>query len=107
MKDITALHRLREERFFGSWDGDVDQRFVTASEAAVRRLIDDLLALGPELSEGEARLAVGKCVCRFNDMDEDGWICTIEREDIFEQIGRIVDSCGFEYDEDWLDERDW
>jgi hypothetical protein len=33
--------------------------------------------------------------------------CTIEREHIYEQVGRIIDLCGFEYDEEWVSERDW
>jgi hypothetical protein len=38
---------------------------------------------------------------------DDGWICTIEREDIYEQVGRVVDAGGFDCQEAWLDERDW
>lgn len=53
-----------------------------------------------------AREAVAECIRRFNSLD-DGWICTIEREDICEQIGRVIDACGFECDEDWVGERDW
>jgi hypothetical protein len=106
MVDIAAVRRLREQRFFGGWDEFVAPEHVEASEASVRRLIDDLISLGPEPTEEAARRAVDECVRRFNDID-DGWICTIEREDIYEQLGRIVELCGFECDEDWLDERDW
>jgi hypothetical protein len=106
MVDRAALEQLRGQRFFEGWDEFVGPERVAASEASLRRLIDDLLALGPEPSEEAARAAVDECVRRFNTLD-DGWICTIEREDIYEQIGRVVDSCGFECDEDWLGERDW
>jgi len=54
-----------------------------------------------------ARTAVDACVRRFNDLNDDGWICTIEREDIYEQIGRVIDLCGFDYREEWVGERDW
>jgi hypothetical protein len=106
MADIATLQRLREGRFFDGWDGFVAPEHVEASEASLRRLIDDLIALGPKPTEEAARRAVDACVRRFNDLD-DGWICTIEREDIYEQVGRVVDACGFDCQEDWLDERDW
>ena len=107
MADIAGLRRLREERFFDGWDEFVEAERVAASEASVRRLIDDLIALGPELSEEAARAAVDECVRRFNALDDDGWICTIEREDIYEQVGRVIDLCGFEYGGEWVGERDW
>jgi hypothetical protein len=106
MADLIALQRMRAQRFFDGWDEFISRERVEASEASVRRLIDDLIALGPQLTEDAARRSVDECVRRFNDID-DGWICTIEREDIYEQVGRVVDACGFDYQEDWLDEREW
>src|SRR5262245_3484778 len=106
MADDAALRLLREQRFFADWDEFVSPEHVAESEAAVRRLVDELLALGPEPSEEAARRAVDECVRRFNALDDD-WIFTIEREDIYEQICRVVESCGFECEEDWLSERDW
>src|SRR5436309_824583 len=99
-----ALQRLRKKRFFESWGEFIGAQHVTASEDSMKRLIDDLIALGPTPTEAGARHAVDECVQRFNDLD-DGWICTIEREDIFEQICKVVDACGFDCQEDWLDER--
>lgn len=110
MDNISGLQRLREERFFRNWEGFVVADWVEASEANLRQLLDDLIALGPKMSEESARQAVEDCVIRFNDLDrvdEKGWIFTIEREDIYEQIGRVIDVCGFEYGEDWGSERDW
>ena len=106
MTDFAALRALRVERFFKGWDKYVSPERVEASESSMCRLVDDLLALGPKLTEGAARLAVDECVRRFNDLDE-GWICTIEREDIYEQVCHVVDACGFDCDEGWLEERDW
>jgi hypothetical protein len=106
MADLAALQRLRDQRFFESWDDFIAPERVKASEASVQRLIDDLVVLGPQPTEEATRQAVQECVRRFNMID-DGWICTIEREDIYEQIGRVVDACGFNYQEDWLHERDW
>jgi hypothetical protein len=105
--DSAGLQLLRDERFFAGWDEFVSPERVVASEASVRRLIDDLIALGPEPSEESARLAVDDCVRRFNALDDEGWICTIEREDIYEQVGRVIDLCGFDYGEEWVGERDW
>jgi hypothetical protein len=104
--DHAALRQLRGQRFFCGWDKLDSAHRVEASEAILHRLIDDLLALGPDPTEAATRLAVEECVRRFNALD-DGWIYTIEREDICEQIGRVVDACGFDCQEDWLDERDW
>jgi hypothetical protein len=99
------LQQLRTESFFKNWHDFVDEEYVEDSEASIRQLIDDLVALD-RLTEAAARKLVKACVVRFNDLDE-GWICTIEREDICERIGRVVDTCGFSYDEDWTSERDW
>ncbi|MBX7104590.1 MAG: hypothetical protein K1X57_10950 [Gemmataceae bacterium] len=107
MADIAGLQRLRSERFFAGWDKFVETERVAASEASVRHMIDELIELGPELSEEAARAAVDACVRRFNALDDDGWICTIEREDIYQQVGRAIDLCGFEYGEEWVSERDW
>jgi hypothetical protein len=106
MADCGSLQLLREQRFFESWDEFISPVHVEASEANVRGLVDDLIALGPKPTEAAARCAVDECVRRFNARD-DAWICTTEREDIYEQIGRVVDACGFDCQEDWLDEREW
>jgi hypothetical protein len=104
--DMAGLRRLREERSFAGWDEFVTPEPVTASDASVRRLIDDLITLGPDPSEEVARRAVDECVRWFNDLD-DGWICTLEREDIYKQVDRVIDLCGFEYGEEWIGEREW
>ena len=94
--------RARVSRVFG---GGGQCRWQTSHRCSVF-VRSGLIALGPKPTEGAARRAVDECVRRFNDIDDD-WICTIEREDIYEQIGRVVDACGFDCQEDWLDERDW
>jgi hypothetical protein len=106
MAHLAALRQLREQRFFGNWDEYITPENIEASEANVRRLIEALIALGPQPTEEDARRAVDECVRRFNNID-DGWICTTEREDIYEQVSRIVGVCGFDCQEDWLDARNW
>jgi hypothetical protein len=110
MADLEALRALRDQRFFDGWDGYLAPELVQASDEALRHLVDGLITLGERLRVSAARRLVDECVHRFNELDLSGdhhWICTIEREDIFEQVGRAVELCGFEYDEDWLDEREW
>ena len=71
-------------------------------------MIDEVVAIGPALDERTARRLVRQCVLRFNKLLDDGWICTIEREDICEELNRIIELCGFSCDdEDWLAGRDW
>jgi hypothetical protein len=107
MADVTGLQELRDGRFFPGWDGFVAPERIAASEASVRSLVDELITCGPNLSEDAARAAVDECFRRFNALDDDGWICTIEREDIYEQVGRAIELCGFEYGEEWVSERHW
>lgn len=107
MADMAALESLRSARFFEDWDGEVAADHVMSSELNIKRLIDELMALGAGMTEESARQTVFDLVQRFNEMNEDGWINTMERDDIFEQVGRVIDACGFTYDEDWLAERDW
>jgi hypothetical protein len=104
--NIEDLRELRNQRLFDTWAGSVAPEKIAASEEAVRRLIDQLMTLGAEPNEATARSLVQQCVSRFNELD-DGWICTIEREDIFERLCQALDLCGLSCDEDWLDEREW
>jgi hypothetical protein len=106
MCDLSTLQQLREQRFFSNWDEFLARERIDASESIIRQLIDELLAAGSQLTELTARQIVHECVQRFNKID-DGWICTIEREDIYEEVGRIIDACGFTCEEDWLSGRDW
>ena len=105
--DLDALKQHREQRFFQAWDGFVAADRIHVSEEAIRRLIDEMVAIGPALDERTARRLVRRSVIRFNAIN-DGWICTIEREDICEELDRIIELCGFSCDdEDWLAGRDW
>ena len=107
MIDISALTRLRNERFFATWDGSVSPESIEASEQAIRSLLDSLVALGPVGREEEVRLAVHQCVERFNELDQ-GWIFTIEREDICDCLGRIVHQCGMDGTASWVAaNREW
>lgn len=107
MLDIVALRQHRDQRFFAAWNGSVPQESVADSEGSIRRLVDTLIVLGPTASESAVQRAVHECVERFNKMDQ-GWICTIEREDICDCLGRVVDLCGMDGSADWIAEnREW
>ena len=78
--------------------------------ASVRQLIDDIITFGDDPQEQDVRAAVCACVQQFNELDElesNGWIFTIEREDISEVIWKVIELAGFESGEDWLEDREW
>lgn len=107
MFDVTALRQFRTQRFFAAWDDSVSPESVAASEQTVRALIDSLIALGPAPPETAVQGAVHDCVERFNELDQ-GWISTIEREDICDCLSRIVEFCGLDSSADWIAEnREW
>jgi hypothetical protein len=102
VSDLAALQQYREQPMFSHWAPDVPDDRIAAAADTVKRLIDDVLALGANPQETVVRSAVGECVRRFNELDEldaKGWILTIEREDISEAIWRVVELAGFALDE--------
>jgi hypothetical protein len=105
MATPAQLEVFRNQRLFDGWEEFVAAEHVQAAEASLRQLVEDLLA-GASRTEVAAREAVAICVERFNGLD-DGWIVTIEREDIFEKICDVIDACGFDCDEEWLAGREW
>jgi hypothetical protein len=99
---------------FSHWAPDVPDDRIAAAADTVKRLIDKVLALGADLQEADMRGVVDTCVRRFNELDKldaNGWIFTIEREDISEAIWRVVELAGFELDEgpddSWTEGREW
>jgi hypothetical protein len=107
MADPVGLLELRSRRFFdGWWEEEYGLPRASAAQAAMARLVSDLIALGAALDEAAARRAVDECVRRFNDIN-DGWICTFERDAIHDMVYEVIKRCGFEPREDWLWERDW
>jgi hypothetical protein len=96
MADIVALQRLREQRFFESWDGFVTPERVEASEANLRRLIDDLIDLGPQPTEDAARRGDGvdPPLADFEDgfLDEVAFALTQHCPEGIEALERSLDS---------------
>lgn len=106
MTNESELRTFLKRRFFSSWDGFVSDERIQAAEACMQSLLRKLIAMGLAMTEESAREAVRQCVQEFNDIDA-GWICTIEREEIYTQIGRLIRACGFTCREDWLSGRNW
>ena len=107
MSDLDALQERRGREPFRVWeDGPVTAERVAAANAAYHQLLGDFIAFGPSPAEADARAAVDACVRRFNALD-DGWIMTIERDDIAEILWDVIERAGFEGEANWLDEREW
>ena len=104
--DIDALKQHRSTRFFEGWDGFVSAERINTSERIGRYLVDTFSTAGPSINEPTVCQAVRYAVARFNEAD-DGWIATIEREDICDQLSRVTEIAGFGCEDGWLDGRDW
>jgi hypothetical protein len=99
--------RLTEEKasFFSDWAITPEQR-----EACWQNLVqtvDALVALGPDGTVEDATDLLRQCVERYNELDE-GFIATIEREDLCDILYELGNYCGLDGADDWVDEwREW
>ncbi len=107
MSNLQALKLRVSEPCFKGWVGSVTPERIERSEELLQQLATALTALGETSAESDARQLVDACIRAFNVLDDDGWINTIEREDIYEAICQLVELAGFECDEDWFEEREW
>jgi len=107
----AALRKYRErltndkDSYFGDWPVSAETREECWKILA--DTLDALIALGANASVEDATNVLRQCVERYNDLD-DGFICTIEREELCDILYEIGDLCGLDSQEDWVDEwRDW
>ena len=101
-----TLDELRKRPFKG-WESFVEPDELSASRRAVRKTIDALLALGPDAAAPLKMNLLHGLIEQFNEID-DGWICTIECEDICEVAYDIAELVGLErYGEALTGRRDW
>jgi hypothetical protein len=104
-----TLEDLRQQTPFPGWAGYVGPSALRGARRIIRATIDALIALGPDAPEPARLDEIRHCVQRFNALDADeGFIMTIEREDICELIDEVAELVGLEdYDEDLDGDRDW
>ena len=109
MIDAGALKAYRDGTILANWDGKVSATSLEATRVTLRQLAVALIATAPDTSLERIGTLFVACVERFNELDmEDQFICTIEREDICEELYRLGDLCGVSDSVDeWLDNRDW
>lgn len=108
MSDLEALRQFRTENYFSNWSGSVLADDIEASEQSIRTLLDELIALGAKAPKGGVRSAFYACVERFNELNDRGWIGTLERDALCDLLERVADATGFEEAIEWIDDkRDW
>ena len=109
MIDTEQLRDYSQKAILTSWDGEVRETAVKSTREILREFIDMLLALGADPPIESIESAFVTCVRRLNELDmEDQFICTIEREDLCEELWTIGDICGAaDSIDDWIGERDW
>jgi len=89
-----TLHELRQ-RPFKSWEGYLDATDLRAARKAIRATIDALLALGPEAPEPLQLNVLRWCTERFYEFDDDnGWVGTLEREDVCAFLDEVAAAVG-------------
>ena len=105
--DSERLNALSNASPFQDWEGVVAAGKLDACRRivceAARRLVESAEATKPERAA-----IVRTAVHRLNEVD-DGFICTIEREDLCDHLVAIGTAAGLSSAEidDALDDRDW
>jgi len=91
--------------YFSDWPITPEQRAACWQNLA--QTLDALIALGRRGSVEDATDILRQCIERYNELDE-GFICTIEREELCDTLYEIGDARGLDGDEDWVDKwREW
>ena len=104
---VKYRKRLDDEkaRYFADWPIEPEQREACWLQLA--QTLDSLIALGDGGGVEDATAILRRCVQGYNQLD-DGFICTIEREELCDILYEIGDYCGLDSEEEWVDEwRDW
>jgi hypothetical protein len=104
-----TLEDLRRQTPFPSWTGYVELAVLRAARRIIRDTIDALIERGPEAPEPLRIDEMHHCIERFNALDaEEGFIATIEREDIcglLDELAGLIDLD--DYDDCLTSRRDW
>ncbi|MGF1579993.1 MAG: hypothetical protein ACFCD0_11590 [Gemmataceae bacterium] len=89
---------------FQSWEGFVTQEKIDATRRTFQHLLDRLIGLGVQASHDDVVKQFELCVEALNQLDlKDQFICTIEREELCEQLYNNGQECGMPEDEDLVD----
>ena len=104
-----TLDKLQRAAFFSGWRGYVPAGALRESRALMREAVEALIGLGRTPTKKLAVPIVRRCIEGFNELDEKyGFITTIEREDIVEQVHEMLRVAGMKGDQGWADDwRDW
>lgn len=109
--DINALTEYRKrltddkDSYFSDWPVKPEQR--EACWLNLARTVDALIALGPGGTAEDASVILRGCVEQYNDLD-DGFILSMEREDLSSILYEIGEFCGLDSEDEWVDEwREW
>ncbi len=93
----ATLDRLRKRRFLRAWDPEyLPPAAVEDSRENFRQTVKALVELGPNPSSRGVLRILKQCIERFNELNEryDGFIETVEREEICDEFREIVHAAG-------------
>ena len=106
--DVDRLKVLRSAAFLEQWTPGVSKGDVEKTRSIIERGIDEIVGLGPEASES-ACVEVLRAIVRALNEADDGFICTLEREDLCDFLFAIGGRAGVRESavQEVLEERDW
>lgn len=109
MINVDGLKSYVNSDLLTSWEGDVDVAALDATRITLRELASGLISIAGAPKMDQIGKLFTECIDRLNALDsEHEFICTIEREDLCEQIYALGDLCqASENVDDWLGNRDW
>jgi hypothetical protein len=107
-EQMSDLVKLREANFLKGWSPSLSEEEVSKIRAIIEKGIDELIQISDRGSKDEKLSILKTIVININEADE-GFICTIEREDLCEFLFEVGEAVGVDGDsvEDVLSERDW
>ena len=105
---LDRLNSLRTATFLKQWSPGVSQENIAKTRSVIEHGIDEMLILGSDASEAARIQALSAIVRSLNDAD-DGFICTLEREDLCDFFFAMGEHEGISDRavQEVLEERDW
>ena len=105
--DRAKLRALRSADFLATWNG-VSSSSIAATRSLLEAAVDGLAGLSDASSRNERAAIIRDAVGALNAAN-DGFICTLEREDICDFLVSVGTAAGLDEAtvDDALEERDW